>query len=75
MGPSKKKVFVAVSGGVDSSTAAAILLEAGYDVSGIFMMTCDESESAATEAQKVADTLGIELHVLDMRKDFEQVIG
>ena len=74
MGPSKKKVFVAVSGGVDSSTAAAILLEAGYDVSGIFMMTCDESESVAVEAQKVAETLGIELHVLDMRKDFEQVI-
>ncbi len=74
MGPSKKKVFVAVSGGVDSSTAAAILLEVGYDVSGIFMMTCDESESVAVEAQKVAETLGIELHVLDMCKDFEQVI-
>jgi tRNA-specific 2-thiouridylase len=74
MGGLKNKVFVAVSGGVDSSTAAAILLERGYDVSGVFMLTCDASRAAEAKARKVAETLGIKLHILDMRKDFRQVL-
>ncbi len=74
MGGLKNKVFVAISGGVDSSTAAAILLERDYDVSGIFMLTCDASHAAQVKARKVAETLGINLHVLDMRKGFQKVL-
>jgi tRNA-specific 2-thiouridylase len=69
-----KKIFVALSGGVDSSTTTAILLERGYDVSAVFMITHDQAHHAKEQAQKAADHLGIELHVLDMRKQFEQVL-
>ena len=74
MGGFGKKVFVAISGGVDSSAAAGILLGRGYEVSGIFMLTCDESHTAENRAREVAATLGIKLHVLDMRKEFQNVL-
>jgi tRNA-specific 2-thiouridylase len=63
-----------MSGGVDSSVAAAELLERGYNVSGIFMLTCDESHHAQAEAEKIAKSLGIKLHVLDMRSEFSKVL-
>lgn len=68
------KVFVAISGGVDSSTTAAMLQQQGYDCAGIFMITCDDSRNAQIDAEKVAEKLGIRLYVLDLRKDFEQII-
>jgi tRNA-specific 2-thiouridylase len=71
---SGKKVFVAVSGGVDSSTAAAVLLQDGFQCQGVFMLTCDQSQPAREKAQAVADKLSIKLHVLDLRKDFENVL-
>lgn len=74
MNASKKKVFVAVSGGVDSSTTAAVLLERGYEVTGVFMLTCDASSSAKIKAEQTAKTLGIKLHVLDMRGEFRKVL-
>ncbi len=74
MGKKGIRVLVALSGGVDSSTAAAILLRAGYDCSGVFMITHDSAEQAQSSAQQAAKQLGIELHVLDVRDDFEQII-
>jgi tRNA-specific 2-thiouridylase len=74
MNASKKKVFVAISGGVDSSTAAAVLLEQGYEVTGIFMLTCDASRFAKIKAAQSAKILGITLHVLDMRGEFQKVL-
>jgi tRNA-uridine 2-sulfurtransferase len=68
------RVFVAVSGGVDSATSAAILCQQGYSCSGIFMITHDAAQAAQTDAEKVCETLGIELHVLDVRKDFEEIL-
>jgi tRNA-specific 2-thiouridylase len=69
----KKKVFVALSGGVDSSTSAALLLEAGFDCSGVFMITNEQAGSAQTNAEKTARKLGIKLYILDLRQDFEKI--
>jgi tRNA-specific 2-thiouridylase len=69
-----KRVCVALSGGVDSSTAAAILLERGYNCFGAFIISCEYATKASIKAEKVADELGIKLHVLDLRGDFEQIL-
>lgn len=45
----KPKVLVCLSGGVDSSVAAALLVQAGYDVTGAFMVNYDEVSSSARE--------------------------
>lgn len=70
----RKKVFVALSGGVDSSIAAALLLEKGYDCAGIFMITNINSHHAQADAEQVAGKLGIKLYVLDLRSDFELIL-
>ena len=66
-----KKIAVGLSGGVDSSAAAHILLEQGYDVMGIILRLKPENaaDSDIADAQRIADCLGIELRVLD-RRDF-----
>ncbi len=70
----RKKVLVALSGGVDSSTAAALLLKSGFDCAGVFIITSDHSRHAQTEAEAVAKKLCIKLYVLDLRSDFEQIL-
>jgi len=74
MSEKKQKVFVALSGGVDSSAAAAILLEAGYDCKAVFMITSDQGLDDRAEAKNVAEKLGLELIVLDCRSDFEKIL-
>ena len=69
-----EKVFVAMSGGVDSSVAAALLLEAGYSCSAGYMITADHLLDAKKNAEEVAKKLGIKLYVLDLRNEFEQVL-
>ena len=69
------KVFIAISGGVDSACSAALLLRAGYDCSAMFMITHDHAQLAQADAQKVADHLGIKLHLLDFRRDFSEVLN
>ncbi|MDM7985835.1 MAG: tRNA 2-thiouridine(34) synthase MnmA [Smithella sp.] len=69
------KVFVAVSGGVDSSASAAILCRRGYSCDGVFMITHDASQAALEDAEKVCETLGIKLHILDFRKEFEEILN
>lgn len=74
------RVFVAMSGGVDSSAAAYLLKEEGYDVSGITMrvMPCDDCSSdqellpAVEDARNVAEMLGIPHYTCDLRQTFEE---
>ncbi len=80
----KPKVVVGLSGGVDSSVAAFLLKEQGYEVIGVTLKTWqDEQETSAEEAQnscgqsavedaaKVAKALGIAHDVIDFRKEFK----
>ncbi len=71
-----KKIAVGLSGGVDSSTAAYLLLQQGYDVTGIILRLKpdDLADSDIADAQKIADALGIELHVLDRREIFKKSV-
>lgn len=74
MAGDRGRVLVAISGGVDSSTAAALLVEAGMECAGVFMITNPRYQHAVKAAEAVAEKLGIELHVLDLREDFERIL-
>jgi tRNA-uridine 2-sulfurtransferase len=86
----KERIVVGMSGGVDSSVAAALLVEQGYDVVGITMRVAPSPTGEATasrfgsccgteatdDAREVARALGIRHYLLNMEDEFEQkVIG
>ncbi|MBI2011008.1 MAG: tRNA 2-thiouridine(34) synthase MnmA [Candidatus Colwellbacteria bacterium] len=69
-----RRVFVAMSGGVDSSVAALLLRNQGYEVTGIHLRCwnrdgCDVKE--ADDARRVANHLGIPFYVLDLEKEYK----
>jgi tRNA-specific 2-thiouridylase len=66
------KVLLGMSGGVDSSTAAALLMRAGHEVIGATLVMHDIHKKDAAAAKAVADALGIPHHTVDMREDFEK---
>lgn len=84
-----------MSGGVDSSTAAALLKSQGYQVSGVTMKVWDKDnaidmggcsdsgkhacygpgeEEEILETQKIADKIGIPLHIIDVSKEYGSVV-
>ncbi|MFT5899425.1 MAG: tRNA-specific 2-thiouridylase [Glaciecola sp.] len=75
---SETKVIVGMSGGVDSSVAAYILQQEGYQVEGLFMKNWEEDDNdeycAAADdladAQAVADKLGIYLHQINFAAEY-----
>ena len=72
-----KKVFVGLSGGVDSSVAALLLKNDGYNVVGVHLRCwnkdgCDERD--AEDARRVADKLEIPFYVLDMEKEYKKLV-
>jgi len=77
----KKKVFVGLSGGVDSSTAAALLKKEGYDVTGVFIKTwhpdflpCTWKEERL-DAMRVAARLDIPFLTFDFEKEYKQKVA
>ena len=78
------KIAVAMSGGVDSSVAAALLLQEGYEVFGLTMRQYDAKKSGYGEnegieadikdAKAVCDTLEIEHFVVDLKDDFKAIV-
>lgn len=77
-----KKVYVGMSGGVDSSLTAALLKEQGYDVVGVYMknwtqdlpgMKCPWADDLA-DAKRVAVQLGIDFKVFDFEKEYRHKV-
>lgn len=72
------KVIVGMSGGVDSSVSALLLIEQGYQVEGLFMKNWDEDDGTEyctakadlADAQKVCDKLGIKLHTANFASEY-----
>jgi len=78
----KVKVYVGLSGGVDSSVSAALLVEQGYEVTGVYMKNwtedlpgnkCPWADDLA-DAKRVAVQLGIPLKVYDFQKEYKQKV-
>jgi len=73
-----KLVIVGMSGGVDSSVAAGLLLERGYRVEGLFMRNWDEDDTWCTaaedfqDARRVCEELAIPLHRANFAADYRQ---
>ena len=83
----KKKVVVGMSGGVDSSVAAYLLKEQGYDVIGVTMQIWQQEDactveheggccgmSAVEDARRVAAQLDIPYYVMNFRDDFQKYV-
>jgi tRNA-specific 2-thiouridylase len=80
------RVVLAMSGGVDSSVAAHLLKESGYEVIGLFMRTGAHYESEerrtktccsvtdAIDARNVADRLDIPFYALDFEREFSRIM-
>ena len=76
--PENAKVIVGLSGGVDSSVAALLLREQGYQVEGLFMKNWEEDDGTpyctarqdCSDAQAVADHLGIRMHTANFAAEY-----
>ncbi|GAI88717.1 unnamed protein product, partial [marine sediment metagenome] len=68
-----KKVLIGISGGIDSSTAAAILMKKGYTVEGLYIINGFPNRGEA-DAEFVAAQLKIPLHKIDLKDEFKREV-
>lgn len=73
------RVFVGMSGGVDSSTAAVLLRESGHEVSGLHLqllrgLPLESGAEDGSAAARAAETLGLPFHELDLSETFRQSV-
>ena len=77
-----KKVFVGMSGGVDSSVAVALMVEAGYDVTGVYMKNWSQDlpghhcpwKEDYQDAKRVAAQLNIKFKMYDFETEYRQKV-
>lgn len=75
-----KKVFIGLSGGVDSALSADLLIKEGYDVEAVFIQNWDGSEEQCTvnqdreDARAVAKHLGIKIHEVNFIKEYKKFV-
>ncbi len=69
-----KKVLIAMSGGVDSSVAAHLMVEQGYECIGATMQLLDDSEQSISDAKAVAKKFNIPFCVFDFRQEFKEAV-
>jgi len=77
--PSSKRVIVGMSGGVDSSVAALLLQQQGYEVQGLFMSNWEDDEDRYCttaedyqDARKAAEHLGLPLHKVSFAREYRE---
>ena len=76
--PNKKKVYIGMSGGVDSSVSAYLLKKQGYDVTGVFIRVWQPENGECTwkderrDAMRVCAHLDIPFITLDLREEYKK---
>lgn len=73
----KERVLLGMSGGTDSSVAAMLLLEEGYEIIAVtflFSEFTEKNDINVLESQQICKDLGIEHRIADVRKPFEKLV-
>ena len=70
----KQKVALGLSGGVDSTAAALLLKEKGYEVTGVYLDVLGNNAKGEHDAREIASELGIDLMYIDASKKFDDIV-
>lgn len=68
------KCMLGMSGGVDSSVSADLLMSEGFEVAGVTLSLCENDERNISDAKSVCDRLGIKHFSFDLKDDFKKYV-